>query len=118
MSSKEKVYDAFAELIYAVVIADGRITQKEEEVISKIIKGHSIKLDIKKYFDSKARNISIAQSFMNTFEVCKQHGEDLEYPFLLKILKDIASVSEGLNNDEGNLLAEFIDSFRKRFKLT
>ena len=115
MYSKEKIYDAFAELIYAVVIADGKITQKEEEVISKVIKEHSIKLDIQKYFDSKVKNISVAQSFMNTFEVCKQHGNDSEYPFLLKILEDISQVSEGLNKDEDNLLSEFVGSFKKRF---
>ena len=115
MYSKEKVYDAFAELIYAVVIADGKITASEEEVISKVIEGHSIKLDIQKYFDSKSKNISIAQSFMNTFGVCKEHGKDPEYPFLLHIVEDVALVSEGLNKDEDNLLSEFISSFKLKF---
>ena len=118
MDSKEKVYDAFAELIYAVVIADGKISGTEKKVISDVIQGHLIKIDIQKYFDSKITGISIVQSFLNTFEVCKQHGKDSEYPFLLKILEDVSRVSEGLNKDEDNLLEEFISSFRSRFSLS
>ena len=117
MRSKEEVYDAFAELIYCVVMADGEIKETEQAAIKTIVKNHPIGGAIQKYFDSKNKDISIVQSFLHTLEICKEHGADDEYPFLLAIIEVISKVSEGLDEGEDGLLAQFILNFKRRFSL-
>ena len=115
MESKKKVYSAFAELIYSVVMADGEIREPEKLAIASIVKEHPIAQDIKRYFDSNIKGISIAQSFIHTLEVCKEHGEDVEYPFLLAIVERISKVSEGIESDDESILTDFVVNFRRKF---
>ena len=117
MGTKEKVYDAFAELIYSVVMADGVIKETEKIAIEHIVKEHPIKKDIQKYFTSQEKNISVAQSFLHTLEVCKEYGADQEYPFLISIVEKISKVSEGLDNEDDGLLVDFVANFKRRFAL-
>ena len=113
--SKEKVYDAFAELIYTVVMADGVIKEQEKTAIANIVRDHPIGKDIQRYFDSNLKDISVAQAFLNTLDVCKTFGQDSEYSFLIHIVEEIAKVSEGLDGDDDGLLAEFVRNFRRKF---
>ncbi len=115
MSTKEKVYDAFAELIYSVVMADGEVTAAEKTAISQIVKQHPIGINIQNYFDSKDKDLSIAQCFIYTLETCKAHGADEEYPFLLTIVEEISKVSEGVDDD--GLFVQFVKNFKKRFSI-
>jgi len=117
MDTKKKVYDAFAELIYSVVMADGEIKEPERSTISSIAGNHPISADIQRYLESNSKNTSIVQCFLHTVDVCKEHGNDPEYPFLLKIIVEISKVSEGMDNEDEGLFAEFINNFKKRFSL-
>jgi hypothetical protein len=113
--SKERVYDAFAELIYTVVMADGVIKEQEKTAISNIVKDHPIGKDIQRYFDSNFKDISVAQSFLHTLDVCKEFGKDKEYSFLIKIVEEIAKVSEGFDGEDDGLLVEFVRNFKRKF---
>jgi hypothetical protein len=113
--SKEKVYDAFAELIYTVVMADGLVKEPEKSAIENIVKDHPIAQNIQRYFDSNMTNNSVAQSFLHALEVCRENGQDSEYPFLIRIVEEISKVSEGLNGDDDGLLTEFVSNFKRKF---
>ncbi len=112
---KEEVYDAFAELIYTVVMADGIVKEPEKSAIEKIVKNHPIAQLIQRYFDSNQKDVSIAQSFLHAFEVCKENGPDTEYPFLIHLVEEISKVSEGLDGEEDGLLTEFVRNFKRKF---
>lgn len=118
MESKKKVYEAFAELIYAVVMADGEVKDPEKSLITNIVSSHPIAADIQNHLASGAKNTSIVQSFLYTLDVCKEHGRDEEYSFLLNILVQISKVSEGVDNEDGGFFAEFVANFKKRFLIS
>lgn len=113
--TKDRLYDAFAKLIYAVVMADGVIKEQEKAVIASIVKDHPVSKDIQRYFDSNLKGLSIAQSFLHAIEICKEYGKDQEFPFLIQVVDEISHVSEGLDRNSTGLLSEFVESFKKRF---
>lgn len=117
MDTKNKVYEAFAELIYSVVMADGEIKEPEKTTITTIAGSHPIAQNIQRYLASNSKDTSIAQSFLHTIDVCKEHGNDPEYPFLLNMIVEISKVSEGIENDDEGLFGEFVNNFKKRFSL-
>ena len=117
MESKKKVYEAFAELIYAVIMADGEVKEPEKSLITNIVINHPIAADIHAQLESGVKNTSIVQSFLHTLDVCKEHGKDEEYSFLLNILVEISKVSEGVDSEEGGFFSEFVANFKKRFLL-
>jgi uncharacterized tellurite resistance protein B-like protein len=117
MVSKKEVYEAFAELIYAVIMADGVVKDPEKALIKAIVVNHPIAQNIQLHLESGVKNTSIVQSFLHTLDVCKNHGQDNEYSFLLNILIEISKVSEGVDSEEGGFFAEFVDNFKKRFLL-
>jgi len=115
MATKEKVYKAFAELIYSVVMADGEISEREKASIARIVNEHPIGTTIQEYIGGERKDISIVQSFLHTMDVCKEHGQDNEYSFLIDLTEQIAKVSEGMDDD--GLLVEFVSSFKRKFHL-
>lgn len=117
MESKKKVYEAFAELIYAVVMADGEVKEPEKSLITDVVANHPIAGEIQKHLDSGLKSTSIVQSFLYTLDVCKEHGADAEYTFLLDILVQISKVSEGVDNEDGGFFAEFVANFKKRLSI-
>jgi hypothetical protein len=117
MESKKKVYEAFAELIYAVVMADGEVKGAEKSLITSIVANHPIAVEIQSLLASGVKNTSIVQSFLHTLDMCKEHGQDEEYSFLLNILIEISKVSEGVDNEDGGFFAEFVANFKKRLSV-
>ena len=117
MESKEKVFEAFAELIYAVIMADGEIKEPEKSLVTNIVINHPISVYIDAHLASGVKNTSIVQSFLHTLDVCKEHGNDIEYSFLLNILIEISKVSEGVDNGEGGFFSEFVANFKNRFSV-
>lgn len=118
MVSKQNIYSAFAELIYAVVMADGVIKEQEQQAITAIVKNHPIGALIEQYFGASTTSPSVAQSFLHTMETCKAFGNDAEYPFLLHLVEEISKVSEGLEKEmKEGLFYDFVHGFKKRFHL-
>lgn len=116
MNSKESLYNAFAELIYSVMMADGTINENELKAISLISQKHPIDFFIKKHIESAPKDISIAQSFLHTIEVCKSLGNREEYPELVEMVQKIGKVSGELEED--SLLSIFVANFKQKFSLS
>jgi hypothetical protein len=115
MDTNEILYDAFAELIYSVLMADGIINQNELNAISQITKTHPIRDFIQKHILSNQKDISISQSFLHTMEVCKSLGNREEYPALLEMVQEIGKVSGKFEED--SLLSDFVANFKQKFSL-
>ena len=53
--NKERLYDAFGELIYALAMVDGLIQPSEIEALAKILKGHPWASQIKWSFNYEVK---------------------------------------------------------------
>lgn len=111
--SKEKLYDALGELIYAVAIADGRIQESEVEKLHELLLAHPNAQAIQWSFDYENRSgIPIDQAYNKALDTCKNYGPTEEYAFLFDALNAVAEASNGVDAKE----LEVIHRFQKELK--
>jgi hypothetical protein len=108
--SKEELYDAFGELIYAICCIDGEISIEEAKKIEEKLTGYEGAADMMWSFEYEYNNKkTVAESCNKALAVCQLYGACPDYPFLISTLKEIAAASGGISDHEKNL----IDSFEK-----
>lgn len=118
MSDKSRLYDAFGELIYAVCLADGIIQPEEIEKIKEVLRNHPWGSEIEWSFNYEARKKNNPkETFDKAIEILKNHGPDSEYVFLVEILEQIASASDGIVPEERAVIDGFQQSLRDHFIL-
>lgn len=111
--SKEKLYDALGELIYAVAMADGRIQQSEIEKLHELLLAHPKAQAIQWSFDYENRShIPLDEAYNKALETCKAYGPTEEYAFLFDALDGVAGASDGIDPKE----LEVIQRFKKELK--
>ena len=111
--NKERLYDAFGELIYALAMADGLIQPEEIQALNDILKGHPWASQIKWSFDYEAnKNTNLQDVYKKALDTFTQHGQDEEYVYLIDVLEKVAKASDGIDKNE----AQFIERFQKDLK--
>jgi hypothetical protein len=120
MVTKEKLYEAFGELIYAVAKADGVIQGEEVAVLEKILKNHSWAKDIVWSFNYEAqKNNSVEYVYNKAMDIFKEHGPSPEYEHLVSILQAVSESSQGNSATEATekgIINLFQQDLIKRFK--
>lgn len=116
MVSKEKLYDAFGELIYAVAKADGLIQVEEKLMLEKILAEHPWASQIHWSFDYESKkDMDPEESYKKALDIFKEHGPDPDYVYLLEILEKVAAASDGIDADEQKVIDSFQSDLYKRF---
>ncbi|WP_338765056.1 TerB family tellurite resistance protein [Bernardetia sp. ABR2-2B] len=111
--NKERLYDAFGELIYALAMADGLIQPKEIQALDRILEGHAWASQIKWSFNYEANKaLDLKQVYKKALDTFTQHGPDEEYIYLIEILQKVAKASDGIDAAE----QEMIELFQKDLK--
>jgi len=78
--NKEKLYEAFGELIYVVAMADGEIQETEVVALKKLVSEHPLGSDIKWSFDYEAKNISDTKdTYQKVLNTCQAYGPSEDY---------------------------------------
>jgi uncharacterized tellurite resistance protein B-like protein len=117
MATKEKLYEAFGELIYAVAKADGMIQGEEVEVLEKIVKNHQWAEDIVWSFNyERKKDLSVEYVYRKAIDIFQEHGPDPEYASFLTVLEEIAQASQGKSAQEQGLINLFQMDLIKKFK--
>ncbi len=117
MNLKEKLYDAFGELIYIVAMADGLIQKEEVEALERILVNHPWAKEIKWSFDFEVqKNENVDFVYNKVLDYCYQNGPDPEYKFLLEILEEVARASDGIDISERAVIKKFTYDLTERFK--
>jgi uncharacterized tellurite resistance protein B-like protein len=120
MVTKEKLYEAFGELIYAVAKADGVVQGEEVAALEKILKNHSWAKDIVWSFNYEAqKNNSVEYVYDKAMDIFKEHGPSAEYEHLLDILQAVAEASRGDSATEATekgIINLFQQDLIKRFR--
>ncbi|MEH0155224.1 TerB family tellurite resistance protein [Limibacter armeniacum] len=113
---KERLYDAFGELLYAVALADGMIQPEEINKIEQVLANHSWGREIEWSFNyEKNKNNDPKQVYEKALDTLKQHGPDPEYTFLIEILEEVARASDGIDESEDKVISDMQSSLKMHF---
>lgn len=116
MVLKEKLYDTFGDLIYAIAKADGEVQSVEVDTLNKMIELHSSKNEIIWSFDyNLKKDITVDQAYNKAIEVCRKNGPDEEYSYLLNIMVEVAKAYMGIVPRERIVLDGFVTDLKEKF---
>lgn len=116
--SKEELFKAFGELLYAVASADGNIQQEEKALLAQVLSHHNYAFEIVGSFKFLANTQhSISEAYKNALKTFKAFGYFEGYAEFKIILEDLAFVCEGISAEERMLIDSFIEELNEHFKL-
>ncbi len=117
MTPKERIYDAFGELVYLVAKADGLIQPTEVEALENILRGHPKAKQIKWSFDYERQHKNDLEGlYQKVIDRCRENGPDPEYQFLVEMMEDVARASAGIDKEEEGVIDGFVHDLTERFK--
>jgi uncharacterized tellurite resistance protein B-like protein len=114
--NKERLYDAFGELIYTLAMADGLIQAEEIKALDRILEGHPWASQIKWSFNYEVnKNLDLKDVYKKALGTFTQHGQDKEYAYLIEVLQEVAKASDGIDEDEQKMIENFQQDLRENF---
>ena len=117
MTSAQKLYDAFGELIYVIAMVDGAIQKEEVAVLEKRLANHPWGESIKWSFDYQVKKSnSINELYKKVISYCEEHGPTEDYVFLLEVMEEVADAYGGKDEKEQEVLDHFVGHLTNRFK--
>jgi len=115
--NKEKLYEAFGELIYVVAMADGRVQSTEMEALKKLVSEHPLGSDIKWSFNYElAKSADVSDTYQKVLNTCQAYGPTEDYLLLIDLLKKVAAASNGIDESEQSIINNFQTDLIARFK--
>ncbi|MEZ4885371.1 MAG: hypothetical protein R3E32_11635 [Chitinophagales bacterium] len=114
--NKNRLYDAFGELIYAVAKADGLVQTKELDALHTILSGHPWAKEIQWSFDyENKKNHSVEEAYKKAVDICKENGPDPDYEFLFEVLEEVSKASGKVEMSETDVIEGFTSELKERF---
>ena len=114
--SKDQLYDALGELIYAVAFSDGEIQQSEIDKLESVLAQHEWSAAVRWSFDyENSKHQSVEDAYQKALETCKNYGPTEEDASLFTILDEVAEASNGIDANEAALIARFKNELREHF---
>lgn len=116
MIKKERLYDAFGELIYALAMCDGAVQSEEIVTLERILNHHPYAKEIKWSFDYESeKKHSVEEAYQKAIIACKENGPDPEYKYLLDVMMEVAEAFDGIVPQEKRFIENFKSDLRQRF---
>ena len=117
MTDKEKLYETLGELLYAVAMADGIIQDEEIKVLEEIVENHQWGSTIAWSFNYEfKKHHSIEEVYDKVINYCHGHGPAPEYAEFIDVMETLAEVSDGIDDEEEELINRFSKDLTARFK--
>ncbi|ANQ49896.1 TerB family tellurite resistance protein [Flammeovirga sp. MY04] len=117
MSDKEKLYEILGELLFVVAKADGVIQDEERQAIDQYIENHPYGEDIKWSFNYEAKkNTPMEEVYNKVLDYCKHYGPTAEYGEFVNAMKVVAEASDGIDENEAEVMDSFSKELLKRFQ--
>lgn len=118
---KERLYDAFGELAYAIAKADGLIDGKEIDKLTEILENHPWASNIKWSFNYEWLHDEPAEEiYKKALTRCLEYGPAPEYQEMIDLMTKIAEASNGIESSEEKIMnsfsADLIKEFQKSIK--
>lgn len=117
MLPKEKLYETLGELIYAIAIADGVIQPSEIERLEEILQHHPWASQIKWSFDYESdKSPDLNKIYNKVINYCHSYGPAPEYEEFIEIIRNIADISDGIDEHEDQVINNFSKDLIEKFK--
>lgn len=118
-TNNTKLYDAFGELLYVLVKADGAFQDIERETLHQILSKHHWAKDILWSFNyESSKNQDVEDLYKKVIYACHDIGPNPEYQFMIEVLEAVAESSLGIEETEKRIIESFkkdlLDEFSKR----
>lgn len=114
--TKEQLYDALGELIYAVAKADGILQESETHRLEELLMAHPWAKEIQWSFDyEQGKEHSVEEAYAKALETCKNYGQSKEYDFLFDLLEAVATASGGMAPEEKAVIDRFQRELKEHF---
>jgi uncharacterized tellurite resistance protein B-like protein len=114
MIKKEKLYEAFGEIIYAVAKADGIVQDEEVEKLHELVEGYEWAEDAVWSFNyENTKNHDFKDAYEKALAVFEEYGPHEDYATLLKVLEEVAKASDGIDDHERRVIENFKKDLRK-----
>lgn len=108
MVNKEKLLEAFGELIYAVAKIDGKVQPEEIEKLKALFQYKQGGEEIVWSFNYETKkNNSVKDAYEKALSVMIEYGPYVGYPELIRILNEVAQASNGIDESERFLISRF-----------
>ncbi len=115
--SKEEVYQAFGELIYAVAIADGEVQKEEIDKLQELLETHDWAKEIKWSFDYETeKKTDVEEAYSKALSTMVEYGPFEDYPFLFEALEEVAEAFDGIVVEERVLIDRFKSELINKFQ--
>ncbi len=116
MADKERLYEAFGEIIYAVAMADGLVMESELQALYRLLKGHPWASQIQWSFDyEEKKHNSLKDTFSKALQTFKEYGPCKDYEYLYELLEEIAKADNHYERKEGQLITNFKKTLQAHF---
>jgi len=116
MNMEDELYNAFGELIYILVCADGEIQQEELDTLDTILKDHHWAKDIQWSFNyERDKENNLDELYKKVIYKCFDIGPHPEYRYMIEVLEKIAESSLGKDEDEAKIIQDFEDDLIEHF---
>lgn len=117
MATKDKLYEAFGELLYSVAIADGSVQHEEKKALQEILKMHPWAQDILWSFNyEENRTHQVKDTYLKAIDTFKEHGPFEEYEKFIEVLEIVAAAFGGITEEERNLIGNFRNDLLTTFR--
>ncbi len=112
---KERLFDAFGELIYAFAMADGNVHEEEVRALESHLENYEGAKSVSWSFNySIGKEISLNDAYKKAFNACVNIGPISDYEFLFELLDKVAEI-DGVQQSEKDLIVKFKTDLRDEF---
>lgn len=116
-TAREKLYEAFGELLYMVAIADGVIQPGEMAKLREILSDHPWAEEIQWSFEYEMRKKhDLDALYRKVARTLEAHGPDREYAFFLKAMRQISEASEGGDREEEAVISRVSEALSQQLR--
>lgn len=116
MSTEEKLYQAFGELLYIVAKADGVVQHEEKEELDQLVATHPWATQIQEAFNIALQTNSNTENlYQKVLNTCTEIGPHEAYDQMITYMKKIAMASDGLDSNEQKIITSFTIDLINRF---
>lgn len=117
MTDRDRLFDAFGELLYVVVKVDGKVQPSELKKIEQILKDHPWADEIKWSFNYELEHDSpVEEVYGKVLTAFERYGPTPDYTKFIEAMEQVAAASDGIDNAEKAIIDSLPRDLTNRFR--
>lgn len=117
MTDRDRLFDAFGELLYVVAKVDGKIQPAELKKIEEILKGHPWAKEIQWSFNYEMEHDTPIEGLYEKVLIAfERYGPTPDYTKFIEAMEQVAAASAGIDNAEKAVIDSLPRDLTNRFR--